>query len=66
MKVRDAGMVDVEAPEHGIDITIRDDGKVVWVNVDGKCLLRICQNTTPIEVNYSGEPPFQALIKGDK
>jgi len=36
-------MLDITAPEYPIEISIRDDGKVLWVNVDGKCVLRICQ-----------------------
>lgn len=26
-----------------VEILIREDGHVVWVNVDGKCLLRVCR-----------------------
>jgi hypothetical protein len=35
--------MDISAPKRGVDITVREDGKVVWVNVDGICVLRICQ-----------------------
>ncbi len=35
-------MTDVTAPD-GVEIMIRHDGKVIWVNIDGKCLLRACR-----------------------
>lgn len=28
-------------PEHGVEISIREDGKQVWVNVDGLCRMRL-------------------------
>ncbi len=34
--------VDVTAPKI-VQIQIRNDGKVVWINVDGLCVLRCCQ-----------------------
>ena len=38
-----AEMLDITAPKHGVDIEWREDGTVIWVNVDGICRLRICQ-----------------------
>ncbi len=35
-------MTDITAPGV-VEVSVRDDGKVVWVNVDGKCELRACQ-----------------------
>lgn len=35
-------LIDLCGPEH-VDITIRNDGKVIWVNVNGKCAVRIYQ-----------------------
>ena len=35
-------MNDITAPEH-VQIQIRSDGKVVWINVDGICVLRACR-----------------------
>jgi len=26
-----------------VEISIRDDGKVIWINVDGKCQLCCCE-----------------------
>lgn len=42
-----SGQVDVTAPQD-VEVKIRSDGKVVWVNVDGICLFRVCriQNLT--------------------
>ncbi len=36
-------MIDITAPKYPVEVGIRHDGKVLWVNVDGKCILRICQ-----------------------
>lgn len=35
--------LDITKPEIGVEILIREDKKVIWVNVDGVCRLRICQ-----------------------
>jgi hypothetical protein len=37
--------LDITEPCHGVDVQIRADGKVLWVNVDGVCVLRICRIT---------------------
>jgi len=34
-------MQDITAPLDGVDIQVRSDGRVVWINVDGACVLRI-------------------------
>jgi len=39
---REQRMADVTAPEF-VEIQIRSDEKVVWVNVDGRCLFRACR-----------------------
>ena len=44
-------MIDLTA-KAGVEITIRQDGLVVWINVDGGCIARIMTNGfIPIEVN---------------
>lgn len=35
-------LVDITAPD-GVELVVRQDGKVIWVNVDGICVLRICR-----------------------
>lgn len=35
-------MKDITAPDV-VEVEIRSDGKVVWINVDGKCALRACR-----------------------
>jgi len=35
-------MIDVTVPDH-VEVTVRSDRKVVWVNIDGMCVLRISQ-----------------------
>jgi hypothetical protein len=39
-------------PQHGVQIQIQQDGLVIWVNIDGVCVLRILNNglTIPIEI----------------
>jgi len=39
-------------PKAGVQIQIQQDGLVIWVNVDGICVLRILNNglTIPIEI----------------
>lgn len=31
-----------------VQVVVRSDGKVLWVNVDGRCALRICRIEAPI------------------
>src|ERR1700747_3384323 len=35
--------LDIAAPQHGVQVEIREDGTVLWVSVDGIGVLRICQ-----------------------
>lgn len=35
-------LMDITAPK-AVQIQVRADGKVIWVNVDGLCVLRCCQ-----------------------
>lgn len=36
-------MLDITAPEHGVEVSWSENEKVLWVNVDGKCVLRVCR-----------------------
>lgn len=36
-------MLDITAPKGPVQIDIKSDGKVIWINVEGICVLRICQ-----------------------
>lgn len=38
-----AAHVDLTTPLHGVEVTISSNKSVLWVNVDGICILRICQ-----------------------
>jgi hypothetical protein len=42
--------VDITAPAKNVTVQIRVDGKVLWINVDGVCVLRICQMPS-LEIN---------------
>lgn len=46
-------MVDIVAPK-GVQIQVRADGKVLWVNVDGVCVLR-CSQVEVLEIEYQKE-----------
>lgn len=35
--------LDITAPNHGVQVQVSPEGDRVWVNVDGVCVLRICQ-----------------------
>lgn len=45
MKAHYSGtLLDINADKKdAVDIEVREDGEVVWVNVNGVCVLRICQ-----------------------
>ena len=38
-----------------VDITIREDGQVAWINVDSICVLRIYRPQNPIVVTKRAE-----------
>jgi len=38
-----------------VELQVRGDGKVVWVNVDGVCALRICRMIDEVIVNDERE-----------
>lgn len=42
----DMSQMDITAPEVGVDIQIKEDKSVIWISVDGVCVLRICQIPT--------------------
>ena len=42
-------LLDITNPEN-VEIRIRGDGKVIWVNVDGICRLRCC-GITCLDIN---------------
>lgn len=46
-------MVDLSNPTD-VEVLIRQDGKTLWINVDGVCRLRIC-NIKGLEINDARE-----------
>lgn len=36
------GMMDITAPDT-LQVQIRSDDKVIWINMDGKCVFRACR-----------------------
>lgn len=34
--------LDISNPSHGVQVQIREDGGVLWVNIDGLMRLRVC------------------------
>ena len=44
------GLLDVTGAET-VEVQVRHDGEVLWVNVDGRCRLRVCQIKGDVMVN---------------
>ena len=42
-------MIDLTAPEI-VEVLVRSDGKVIWINIDGVCRLRACR-INKLEIN---------------
>lgn len=53
-------MLDLSGPKHNIQVELRDDGKVMWVSVDGETVLRISNIKVPVE--FKTPPKAPALI----
>ena len=53
MPAREVSFQDISLPDHGVQITVRDDGAVVWISVDGITVLRVSQ-IPHLEVNLPG------------
>ena len=56
-------MIDITAPKYPVEIAIRHDGKVLWINVDGKCVLRVCQIKALILYDNRNARTKQANLK---
>lgn len=52
-KLKEQEMVDITAPEI-VHISMRDNGSVVWVNVNNRCVLRCCQIKN-LQIEIPGE-----------
>lgn len=37
------GMIDITAPEKEVAIQVSNDGKAIWIHVDGITVMRICR-----------------------
>lgn len=35
--------MDITEPKYTVEVRIRHDGKVVWINIGGMCVFRACQ-----------------------
>lgn len=38
-----AAMVDITQPKYAVQVQANDNRSVLWVNVDGVCVLRVCR-----------------------
>lgn len=36
-------MLDITEPTVPVEIQIRNDGRVLWINMGGRCVVRICR-----------------------
>jgi hypothetical protein len=50
-------MIDITAPE-AVELMISCDGKVIWVNIDGECQLRVCQ------IKYLDVNDYRKIMSG--
>lgn len=49
-------MLDITAPET-VEIQISNNGKVVWINIDGHCMVRACRiGKLTVQDNRSAQP----------
>lgn len=53
---------DITAPQ-AVQVELKENGRVLWVNVNGKCVLRICQ-ITPGTLSFN-QGSFSWEPKGD-
>jgi hypothetical protein len=51
MDITETRMLDIAEPEH-VGVEIREDGKVLWVHVNGVTVLRICRISHLQIINY--------------
>jgi hypothetical protein len=57
-------MIDITGP-FTVQIQIRGDGKVVWVNTENGCVLRLC-NIQLLEIIDEREAFRDVIVKGGK
>jgi len=45
-------------PNDAVEIVRRPDGKVLWINVNGSCIFRMCQIPEPTRIfnDWENEP----------
>lgn len=57
--------LDVTLAQH-MEIMIRNDGKVIWINEGGRCLLRVCGIEGEIILNDQRKKKKNAIRTNDK
>lgn len=57
-----SGMIDVTKPKHQVQVQEDTVNGRLWVNVDGKCVLRICQMDHPIVYERDGKPVLDTQV----
>jgi hypothetical protein len=60
MATKDNQFIDISEPVYGVQVTVRDDGAVIWISVDGLTVTRISR-IPYLEVNL----PDQMLTYGE-
>ena len=55
--------IDLTKPQHGVEVVTYHRNKRIWINVDGICLLRICQIPVLLTENIPTPLQQQVLIK---
>lgn len=47
-------MIDIRTPKAEVEVLFSDSGQVMWVNVDGECVLRVQDIRPEVEINLNG------------
>jgi len=55
--------IDLTKPQHGVEVVTDHANKRVWINVDGICILRICQIPVLLTENIPTPLQLQVFLK---
>lgn len=58
-----SNMIDIR-PEVGVQVEINEDGSIIWVNVDGKCVCRV-QGIEYMELQIKNDKIRERAAKSD-
>jgi len=56
-------MLDITAPRH-VSVQVSDDNRTLWINVDGRCVLR-CWLIEHLDILSKGSPTPNSVLSAD-